>query len=66
MLERHCLPSVILTLCKISLFVLRVISGMALNINNLLKREYVVSCFETHGCINGAERQAIFTAIFRF
>lgn len=41
-------------------------SSIALNINNLLNREYVASCFETYGCFWGAERQAVATATFRF
>lgn len=32
-------------------------SSIALNVNNLLDREYVASCFETYGCFWGAERQ---------
>lgn len=41
-------------------------SSIALNINNLLNREYVASCFEPYGCFWGAERQAVATATFRF
>ncbi len=41
-------------------------SNIALNINNLLNREYVASCFEAYGCFWGAERQAVVTATFRF
>jgi len=41
-------------------------STIALNINNLLNREYVASCFQTYGCYWGAERQAVATATFRF
>lgn len=41
-------------------------SSIALNINNLLNREYVASCFQTYGCYWGAERQAVATATFRF
>ncbi|MDU5828437.1 MAG: TonB-dependent siderophore receptor, partial [Mixta calida] len=41
-------------------------SSIALNVNNLLDREYVASCFETYGCFWGAERQVVATATFRF
>lgn len=41
-------------------------SSIALNVNNLLNREYVASCFETYGCFWGAERQAVATVTFRF
>ncbi|WP_313159513.1 ferrichrome porin FhuA, partial [Mixta calida] len=37
-------------------------SSIALNVNNLLDREYVASCFETYGCFWGAERQVVATA----
>ncbi|MCE0802093.1 ferrichrome porin FhuA [Buttiauxella sp. S04-F03] len=41
-------------------------SSIAVNVNNLLDREYVASCFETYGCFWGAERQVVATATFRF
>lgn len=41
-------------------------SSLALNVNNLLDREYVASCFQTYGCFWGAERQVVATATFRF
>lgn len=41
-------------------------SNIAVNVNNLLDREYVASCFETYGCFWGAERQVVATATFRF
>jgi iron complex outermembrane receptor protein len=41
-------------------------SSVAVNVNNLLDREYVASCFETYGCFWGAERQVVATATFRF
>ncbi|CAK9885978.1 MAG: Ferrichrome outer membrane transporter/phage receptor [Candidatus Erwinia impunctatus] len=41
-------------------------SSLALNVNNLLDREYVASCFESYGCFWGAERQVVATATFRF
>ena len=41
-------------------------SNIAVNVNNLLDREYVASCFETYGCFCGAERQVVATATFRF
>ncbi|OAT14808.1 ferric hydroxamate outer membrane receptor [Buttiauxella noackiae ATCC 51607] len=41
-------------------------SSVALNVNNLLDREYVASCFQTYGCFWGAERQVVATATFRF
>lgn len=41
-------------------------STIALNVNNLLDREYVASCFEAYGCYWGAERQVVATATFRF
>lgn len=41
-------------------------SSVALNVNNLLDREYVASCFETYGCFWGAGRQIVGTATFRF
>ena len=41
-------------------------SSVALNVNNLLNREYVASCFDTYGCFWGAERQVVATATFRF
>ena len=41
-------------------------SSIALNVNNLLNREYVASCFESYGCFWGAERQVVATATFRF
>ncbi len=40
--------------------------SIALNINKLLNREYVASCFQAYGCSWGAERQAVATATFRF
>jgi iron complex outermembrane receptor protein len=41
-------------------------SSVAVNVNNLLDREYVASCFQTYGCFWGAERQVVATATFRF
>jgi len=41
-------------------------SSVALNVNNLLNREYVASCFDSYGCFWGAERQVMATATFRF
>ncbi|AIR60829.1 ferrichrome transporter [Cedecea neteri] len=41
-------------------------SSIAVNVNNLLDREYVASCFATYGCFWGAERQVVATATFRF
>ncbi|MGU0044581.1 TonB-dependent receptor domain-containing protein [Escherichia coli] len=41
-------------------------SSLAVNVNNLLIREYVASCFQTYGCFWGAERQVVATATFRF
>lgn len=41
-------------------------SSIAVNVNNLLDREYVASCFQTYGCFWGAERQVVATATFRF
>ncbi|WP_072276411.1 TonB-dependent receptor, partial [Salmonella enterica] len=40
--------------------------SIAVNVNNLLDREYVASCFQTCGCFWGAERQVVATATFRF
>ncbi|MDN6449939.1 MAG: ferrichrome porin FhuA, partial [Enterobacterales bacterium] len=37
-------------------------SSIAVNVNNLLDREYVASCFDTYGCFWGAERQVVATA----
>ncbi|WP_076737910.1 ferrichrome porin FhuA, partial [Cronobacter sakazakii] len=36
-------------------------SSVAVNVNNLLDREYVSSCFQTYGCFWGAERQVTAT-----
>ncbi|MBF3332649.1 TonB-dependent receptor, partial [Leptospira borgpetersenii serovar Ballum] len=41
-------------------------SSVAVNVNHLLDREYVSSCFQTYGCFWGAERQVTATATFRF
>ena len=41
-------------------------SSVAVNVTNLLDREYVASCFQTYGCFWGAERQVVATATFRF
>ncbi|MER0128126.1 ferrichrome porin FhuA [Franconibacter daqui] len=41
-------------------------SSVAVNVNNLLDRDYVSSCFQTYGCFWGAERQVTATATFRF
>ena len=41
-------------------------SSVAVNVNNLLDREYVSSCFQTYGCFWGADRQVVATATFRF
>ena len=41
-------------------------SSIAVNVTNLLDREYVSSCFQTYGCFWGAERQVVATATFRF
>ena len=44
----------------------RTFPSIAVNVNNLLDREYVASCFQTYGCFWGAERQVVATATFRF
>ncbi|WP_342322170.1 ferrichrome porin FhuA [Kosakonia sp. BYX6] len=41
-------------------------SSVAVNVNNLLDRDYVSSCFQSYGCFWGAERQVVATATFRF
>ncbi len=41
-------------------------SSVAVNVNNLLDREYVSSCFQTYGCFWGADRQVVATATFSF
>ncbi|WP_157032674.1 ferrichrome porin FhuA [Erwinia typographi] len=41
-------------------------SSLAINVNNLLDRDYVASCFQTYGCFWGAGRQIVGTATFRF
>ncbi|GBU13864.1 ferrichrome outer membrane transporter [Enterobacterales bacterium] len=41
-------------------------SNIALNVNNLLDRDYVASCFASYGCFYGAERQVVATATFHF
>ncbi len=41
-------------------------SSIAVNVNNLLDRKYVASCFAEQGCFWGAERQVVATATFRF
>lgn len=41
-------------------------SSVAVNVNNLLDRDYVSSCFQTYGCFWGTERQVTATATFRF
>lgn len=41
-------------------------SSLAVNVNNVLDRDYVASCFQTYGCFWGAGRQVVGTATFRF
>ncbi|MBW7981446.1 iron complex outermembrane receptor protein [Enterobacillus tribolii] len=41
-------------------------SSVAVNVTNLLDREYVASCFDAQGCFWGAERRVVATATFRF
>lgn len=41
-------------------------SSLAVNIDNLLNRQYVASCFAEYGCYWGAERRVTATATFRF
>lgn len=41
-------------------------SSIGINVNNLLDREYVASCYREHACYWGAERQIVGTATFRF
>lgn len=41
-------------------------SSLALNVNNLLNRQYVASCFADYACYWGAERRVTATATFRF
>lgn len=41
-------------------------SSVGVNINNLLDREYVASCYREYACYWGAERQIVGTATFRF
>ncbi|MGS9140241.1 hypothetical protein ACQWE9_25955, partial [Salmonella enterica subsp. enterica serovar Infantis] len=40
-------------------------SSIAGNVNNLLDREYVASCFPTYGCVWGSDRPVVATAPFR-
>ncbi len=41
-------------------------SSLALNVNNILNRKYVASCFADYACFWGADRQVVATATFRF
>ncbi|CAH0326960.1 Ferrichrome-iron receptor [Rahnella aquatilis] len=41
-------------------------SSVGVNVNNLLDREYVASCYRDYACYWGAERQVVATATFRF
>lgn len=41
-------------------------SSVGLNINNLLDREYVSSCYRDYACYWGTDRQIVATATFRF
>nr|WP_129953133.1 ferrichrome porin FhuA [Rahnella sp. RFA10(1/100)] len=41
-------------------------SSVGLNINNLLDREYVASCYRDYACYWGSDRQVVATATFRF
>ncbi|MEM6162244.1 ferrichrome porin FhuA [Erwinia sp. P6884] len=41
-------------------------SSVGVNVNNLLDREYVASCYREYACYWGAERQVVATATFRF
>ena len=41
-------------------------ASLALNVNNILNREYVASCFAEYACFWGAERQVVATATLRF
>jgi len=41
-------------------------SSVGVNINNLLDREYVASCYRDYACYWGSDRQIVATATFRF
>ncbi|MFZ4833441.1 ferrichrome porin FhuA [Rouxiella sp. Mn2063] len=41
-------------------------SSIGLNVNNLLNRQYVSSCYSSNACYWGAEREVVATATFRF
>jgi iron complex outermembrane receptor protein len=41
-------------------------SSVGVNVNNLLDREYVASCYREYACYWGADRQVVATATFRF
>jgi len=41
-------------------------SSVGLNVNNLLDREYVASCYRDYACYWGSDRQVVATATFRF
>lgn len=41
-------------------------SSVALNVNNLLNRHYVASCYADYACYWGADRKVTATATFRF
>ncbi|PKE32747.1 ferrichrome porin FhuA [Rahnella sp. AA] len=41
-------------------------SSVGVNINNLLDREYVASCYRDYACYWGSDRQVVATATFRF
>jgi len=41
-------------------------SSIGVNVNNLLNREYVSSCYNDNACYWGADRQVVATATFHF
>ena len=41
-------------------------SSVGVNVNNLLDREYVASCYRDYACYWGSDRQVVATATFRF
>lgn len=41
-------------------------SSIGVNVNNLLDRKYVSSCYRDYACYWGSERQIVGTATFRF
>ncbi|MDR3433663.1 MAG: ferrichrome porin FhuA [Rouxiella aceris] len=41
-------------------------SSVGVNVNNLLNREYVASCYRDYACYWGSDRQVVATATFRF